>query len=165
MLNYIRKIETFWNSLFDDKYIWYRCIQDVQIKFAGAIKIDTFDNSIANLNTRYFFDHEHFRIFLSIASRVPWFIISTPYNCLGFLIHPSKMFMSKIMWILPCFHIHVCLKINTSHSVIWNRWIIGAVVKASKKSVPLCKLSAFYLFQSKQHMKKLFLWELNSNKI
>ena len=29
--------------------------------------------------------------------------------------------MSKIVWILPCFHIHVYLKSNVFHSVIWNK--------------------------------------------
>ena len=28
-----------WNSLFNDKSVWYRCIQDVGIKFASAINI------------------------------------------------------------------------------------------------------------------------------
>ena len=37
MLKYKRKIETFWNPLFDDKSAWYRCIQNVVIRFAGAI--------------------------------------------------------------------------------------------------------------------------------
>ena len=39
MLNNSRKFETFWNSLFGDKSIWYRWIQDVKIKFASAINI------------------------------------------------------------------------------------------------------------------------------
>ena len=40
MLNYSRNIEIFWNSLFDDKSIWYRCIQqDVEIKFTSAKNI------------------------------------------------------------------------------------------------------------------------------
>ena len=37
MLNYSRKIETFWNSLFDDKSISYRCIQDAEISFASEL--------------------------------------------------------------------------------------------------------------------------------
>ena len=41
-------------------------------------------------------------------------------NCLGTLIiHPFRIFMSKIIWILPCFHIHSHLKINVFHSVLW----------------------------------------------
>ena len=39
MLNYSRNIETFWKSLFDDESIGYRCIQDVEIKFARAVNI------------------------------------------------------------------------------------------------------------------------------
>ena len=39
MLNYNRKIDTIWNSLFDDKSSYLRCIQDVVIKFASAINI------------------------------------------------------------------------------------------------------------------------------
>ena len=34
---YSRNIDTFWNSLLNDKSIWYRCIQDVNKKFASAI--------------------------------------------------------------------------------------------------------------------------------
>ena len=39
-------------------------------KFASKHKIDIFDNSIANLNTWEFVDHEHLRIFSSTTSRV-----------------------------------------------------------------------------------------------
>ena len=39
MFNYNRKIKIWWNSLFNDKSIWYRCIEDVIIKFATAINI------------------------------------------------------------------------------------------------------------------------------
>ena len=39
MLSYSRNIEAVWNSLFDDKSIWYRCIQDLEIKFTSAINI------------------------------------------------------------------------------------------------------------------------------
>ena len=39
LLNCNRKIETFWNSLFCDKSIWYRCIQNVVTKFTGAINV------------------------------------------------------------------------------------------------------------------------------
>ena len=39
MLNYGRNVEKFWNSLFDDKSIWYRCIQDSENQFANAVNI------------------------------------------------------------------------------------------------------------------------------
>ena len=39
MLNCSRNIEIFWNSLFDDNPTWYRCIQDVEIKFTSVINI------------------------------------------------------------------------------------------------------------------------------
>ena len=47
-------------------------------------KIDIFDNSIANLNVREFFDYEHFRIFSSMTSRVSFIcyihILKLPWN-------------------------------------------------------------------------------------
>ena len=120
MLNYTRQIETFWSPLFDDKSIWYGCIQDVEIKFASAINI--YDNSIANLNARELFDHEHFRIFPSMMSRVSLLVHLLPKNCLGTLIiHSFRIFMIKIIWILPWFHIRAHLMINVFHSVLWNR--------------------------------------------
>ena len=39
MLIYSRKIETVWNSLSDGNSIWYRCIQDGEVKFASAMNI------------------------------------------------------------------------------------------------------------------------------
>ena len=39
MLNCSRKIETFWNSLFNVQSIGCRCIQDIEIKFASTIDI------------------------------------------------------------------------------------------------------------------------------
>ena len=37
----------------------------------------SYDNSIANLNAREFFDHEHFRTFLFMTSRASLFVTST----------------------------------------------------------------------------------------
>ena len=87
MFNYNRKIETSGNSLFDDKSIWYSCIQNVVIKFLGAINMN--DNLIASLNTREFFDHKHLRIFWSMMSRV-------------YLLHPyPKTALELLSFIYP----------------------------------------------------------------
>ena len=80
-------------------------------------KIDIFDNSIINLNARELFDQEYSRISSSMmTSTVSLFVTSTSLNCLGTLIiHLSRIFMSKIIWILPCFHIHAHLESNVFH--------------------------------------------------
>ena len=65
-----------------------RCIEDVVIKFPSAIniKIDITDNSIANLNAREFFDHDHFKIFSSIMStgQQEWLYLLHPHPKIAF---------------------------------------------------------------------------------
>ena len=122
------------NSLFSDMSIWYRCIQDVEIKFTSAInKIGIFDNSVANVNllSYHFYVTKGLSTFVdvykpfSIAKIIGFHTIKNQFiirylcwfNTFLYHLFTANLLISLCPQLLPlfCLHWHKFLRHFTSH--------------------------------------------------
>ena len=96
-----------------------------------------------------------------MTSRVSLCVTSTSYNCLGTLvIHLSRIFMSKIIWILPCFHMPIWRAMFSVQLLEIGKLLV-LLRKHLKAVLHYANYLSFIFFKANNIWSKLFLEELN----